>query len=899
MKINKTNNFKYNFKNIEFDIINGNLNFENFVKKFLKETKIKKGYLSVIVNIKQINDQYFAIGNRFPLQIKNKESISEYIDYLHFKYLHLENRYKVIEPVTIFFNYTPINEESYKHSETLLHGKNKAFEKLNKLSFKNELPANLPLNTNYSTWGTVERLGSNILKIKEISSNTLLNNKHRYIHINFLNKHNRIIEIYSSSNILLNKVTDKIINPFGNEFIRQVEDKIYHIKDNTIFFVFENLYLDYKNITKARLAKKFIMNMLTLDIETYKNKDKTMSVYCISIYDGKNCFSYYLTDYNSINDLMQTLLNKLFSREYAQKTIYIHNSSNFDLIFLLKYIVNRKGILLEPLIKDGKFINLKVKYGPNFNYYVNFKDSYLILPDSLENLTKNFKVENLKSTFPHDFVKETNLNYIGKVPSFYYFNSTSLKQKDYLNYTLQFKDNWNLKEIAIKYCENDCIALYQTIMNFSNLIFNQFNINVSSISTLPSLAFKIFRANYLAKNIKLPVIAGKIYSDISQAYYGGHCDIYKPTNPKGTLVYEYDCNSLFPFVMRNLSYPGKILGYFRGDISSMNEYSKLYNQGLSFLKVKITAPKNLKNPILPNRSNNVAIYGVGTWTGWFYSEELKNAEKYNYKYEILEGYIFEPTTIFTEYVNKIFQIKLKSDANNPMYIISKLLLNTLYGRFGLSPNQLTHEVVTNNNINQRINELNIENLQNIISFGDNYIISYSKSFSKIPLINVGIAAAISANARVYMTEFKNNPNYILLYTDTDSYFTLNPLPSHLVDDKKLGHFKLVHLFKEFVALAPKVYGGIDTKGNQVIKTKGLKSNLTFSQLKNLLNEKIFTSTNKTNIFTQTKWFNNLEKGTIVEKEINYNLKPTDNKRNLVYKNGIFVDTTNKLFEENN
>lgn len=896
MQLNTNKNTEYNFKNIEFEILDGKLNFTEYVNSFLKKIKIRKGYISVIVNIKQINGQYFSVGGRFPLQLKDSHSISTYIEFLYSKHSLLEDRYRAIQPISIIFNYTSVSEATYNYSHTLLYGKNKALEQLNTLEFRNEIPANLPLNTNYATWGAVERLASNVLRITNTSSDTALPNLDKIIQVQSLSKFNKVIEIYSSSNILLSTVTDTLTNPYGNEFTRQVGDKTYYIKNNKVFFIFENIYLNYKNITKARLAKKFSMNILTLDVETFKNEDQTMSIYCISLYDGKTSFSYYLSDFHSINELMQALLIKLFSREYAQKTIYIHNSSNFDLIFLLKYIVNKKEVLLEPMIKDGNFINLKVKYGPNLNYYINIKDSYLILPHSLDSLAKDFKVETLKGFFPHEFVKKTNLNYIGEFPAFSYFNGTNLTYEDYLSYSQNFKSNWDLKKSAIQYCEKDCVALYQTLMNFSNLIFKEFSVNVSSVSTLPSLAFKIFRANYLSKNIKLPVIEGNLYSNISKAYYGGHCDVYLPTNPKGSLVYEYDCNSMFPFVMQAFKYPGKILGYFRGNISTMNEYSKLYSSNLSFLKVEVTAPKNLTHPILPYRAENVSIYGVGKWTGWYYSEEIKNAESYGYQFRILEGYIFQPTTVFVDYVKKIFQIKATAESNTPMYTISKLLLNTLYGRFGLSPVQLTHEVVTNKNMDLKIKELGLDNIDNIISFGDASIVSFYKPFSKTPLINVGIAAAITANARIYMSQFKNNPNFNILYTDTDSYFTLNPLPDHLIDEKKLGLFKLVHVFKEFVALSPKVYGGIDIQGNEIIKTKGLKPKITFSQLKSLLDIKAL-SDNDLSLIKQTKWFNSLEAGTITEKDVTYSLKPTDNKRNLIYSKGLFVKTTNKEFKD--
>ena len=37
---------------------------------------------------------------------------------------------------------------------------------------------------------------------------------------------------------------------------------------------------------------------------------------------------------------------------------------------------------------------------------------------------------------------------------------------------------------------------------------------------------------------------------------------------------------------------------------------------------------------------------LGEWTGWYQSEEIKNAEKYGYKFEILRGYKFEKAIIF-------------------------------------------------------------------------------------------------------------------------------------------------------------------------------------------------------------------------------------------------------------
>ena len=110
-------------------------------------------------------------------------------------------------------------------------------------------------------------------------------------------------------------------------------------------------------------------------------------------------------------------------------------------------------------------------------------------------LTKGFGVETLKSIFPYFFVNENNLNYIGEVPDIKYFNK--LKLKDFNEYKNKFDNNWSLRDETIKYCEIDCISLHQVIFKFTEMIFDLFGKNVHNYPTLPSLAFAIFRSNFM------------------------------------------------------------------------------------------------------------------------------------------------------------------------------------------------------------------------------------------------------------------------------------------------------------------------------------------------------------------------------------------------------------------
>ena len=51
------------------------------------------------------------------------------------------------------------------------------------------------------------------------------------------------------------------------------------------------------------------------------------------------------------------------------------------------------------------------------------------------------------------------------------------------------------------------------------------------------------------------------------------------------------------------------------------------------------------------------IAPTGKWKGVYFSEELKNAEKYGYKIKIIKGFLFDKKLVFSDYVDILYQIK--------------------------------------------------------------------------------------------------------------------------------------------------------------------------------------------------------------------------------------------------
>ena len=97
----------------------------------------------------------------------------------------------------------------------------------------------------------------------------------------------------------------------------------------------------------------------------------------------------------------------------------------------------------------------------------------------------------------------------------------------------------------IEYGKQDTRALINSLKRAQNAYFKKFGVDITTIVSIPSLAFKIFRLNYLDK--KIPVIRGLHEIYIKRSYQGGATDIYKCVVK---LLHYIDVNSLYPHAMR-------------------------------------------------------------------------------------------------------------------------------------------------------------------------------------------------------------------------------------------------------------------------------------------------------------------------------------------------------------
>jgi hypothetical protein len=242
-------------------------------------------------------------------------------------------------------------------------------------------------------------------------------------------------------------------------------------------------------------------------------------------------------------------------------------------------------------------------------------------------------------------------------------------------------------------------------------------------------------------------------------------------------------------------------------------------------------------------------------------------------------------------------MKNNTPKSDPKYMIIKFLLNSLYGRFGMTPYADNHMVVDKRKSTYLDKQFKDKHeIVNIIDFNNGYeLVSYSNKYisdndSKVN-VSIPIAAAISSYSRIKMSYFLEKYKDNILNIDTDGIKLDCDLDQKDVGSN-LGEMKYEYTFKEFVTIAPKVYGGILENHKEIVKVKGLKNPVSYHRLKSLLYKDSKLEVN------QDKWRRHLDEGYINILDEIYTLSITNNKREIIYDStGKFVNT--KPFELNN
>lgn len=413
--------------------------------------------------------------------------------------------------------------------------------------------------------------------------------------------------------------------------------------------------------------------------------------------------------------------------------IYFHNLK-FDGTFIMSWLLEHEYPFEETLLSHSKrgFTALIGDMGEFYQIKINFApNKQVVLYDSLKLMP--LTVKSIAKSFGLPIEKEI------------------------IDY-----DKYEITDETLHYVKNDVCIVAMALKFFRDAGHYRM--------TIGSNAYHSFMDNYLPSQAMFPRFSTELLEEWRKAYRGGRSQV-NPKYAKQILhnVKRYDINSMYPSIMAY-----KPLPYGKPIITTEpNKHEfEIYKVLISFKLKKGHLPTLLKTGSIFNAIGDTywveSMLPIEIYISSIDMEIMKkHYDIFVLKYEMIWGfktvkYLFKPWV--DEYYEK------KSSTTGGLRLVYKLTLNSLYGKFGSRPVG-----------------------QNKIPYMDDegtlcYKLSEEHEMGKYYL---PMAIAITSWAHKMIDDAiceTGMDNFV--YCDTDSVHTLGSLPDELVDNHKLGLFKL-------------------------------------------------------------------------------------------------------------
>lgn len=490
---------------------------------------------------------------------------------------------------------------------------------------------------------------------------------------------------------------------------------------------------------------------------------------------------------NSIETFIEYFRNKK-----ENSTIYFHNLE-FDGEFILYYLLKNGFEHVEDRkqLDEGKFCTLISDKGFFYSievclykkshktYKLKFLDSLKVLPMSVEEIAKTFKLP------------------ISKL------------KIDYAEYR---EEGHELTEEEREYIKNDVKIVALAINEL-------FKLDLTKMTTA-SNAMNEYKTIKGEKEFKKLFPTPLYDKDLRRAYKGGFT--YLNDKFKGKEVGEglvLDVNSLYPSVMYSKPMPYGEGVYFQGQYKEDKVFN-LYIQNLRCrfeLKEGYIPTIQIKNNLIFEPTEYLKSSGSEYVELSLSSVDLELfLEHYDvWEIEYIDGWKFRSTDLlFKEYIDKWIGVKIEATktGNKGLRAIAKLMLNSLYGKFAMNPR-----------------------VQSKIPYLEDDVVHYALGeVSERSPIYIPIGIFVTAWGRYVTITSAQKIVDRFIYADTDSLHIVGTdAPEGLeVSDTELGAWKIETHFRRARYVRQKSYVDEEYVSDETIE----KVKRETPELRNIINE---------------------------------------------------------------
>ncbi|MEM0220171.1 MAG: DNA polymerase [Thermoproteota archaeon] len=318
-------------------------------------------------------------------------------------------------------------------------------------------------------------------------------------------------------------------------------------------------------------------------------------------------------------------------------------------------------------------------------------------------------------------------------------------------------------EKLLEYCKRDVEILSEYFLRFLKW-WRENNLGNFSKS-VAGLAFNSFKHRFLKHKILVHFNQEAIQLEL-ESYRGGRneCFFLGEVNEK---IYKLDVNSMYPFVMRYNPYPIKLRKILT-DVT-VDKLRILLERYLGIADVYIETDE----PAYGIKRNKL-IFPIGSFRAVLTTPELKYALEHNHIKKIYKVALYDPGYIFKDYVDYFYNIKLEAEKQGDKLTrnFAKLMMNSLYGKFGQRVRELTEITYPTIMKYGSITAVDLDTQEKYkIYFINGKPYKLEKTHKLFYDGSISIASHVTAYARMYLYFLMKTAGLDnVYYTDTDSLF---------------------------------------------------------------------------------------------------------------------------------
>jgi len=367
-----------------------------------------------------------------------------------------------------------------------------------------------------------------------------------------------------------------------------------------------------------------------------------------------------------------------------------------------------------------------------------------------------------------------------------------------------------------RYCARDVHIITYFIGVYQEFVL-QHDLGCMGITT-PQQAFTSFRHRFMKKRILVHNHKETLELE-REAYHGGRSECFF-IGRKEEKVYALDVNSMYPYVMKENLFPARLKLYSFGKLKLSLMEKFLYDYCI-IARVEIETDE----PVYPCRTSERLIFPVGRFWTTLCTGSLRYAMEKGHVRNLDVFSMYNPEDLFSEFVQFFYGLKqyYRSEKNPVFEKMAKLILNSLYGKFGQRVKEI-EPVGEDPFVEMGIREVKDidsgERWREIIVNHTIYVerTEEEESIHSFP----AIAAHVTDYARLHLWKLiQKAGRKNVLYVDTDSLFVNREGYERLQDEispDELGKLKLEHVWDWI-----EIHGCKDYEYPGGVKRKGIRS----------------------------------------------------------------------------